>query len=185
MSARVVLRIALAVSAAAVALAPVEASALAPPVTHARLKTSNPVEGSVLAQAPAAVVLTFNRDIAPPAAVAVTSPDGSPAGSGEPAVRGAEVSLPVSATHGGTYTVGYRVVSVDGHTIEGSYRFSVGHVSEPRYAPVSEDSPGWVLPVASAGVLLAGAGGIGIGWRRRSRRRASGRRTGSGSDGLL
>lgn len=166
MSARVVLRIALALVVAVVALAPVAASALAPPVTHARLKASNPVEGSVLAQAPPAVVLTFSREVSAPAAVAVTSPDGSPVGSGEPVVSGAEVSLPVTAAKEGTYTVGYRVVTVDGHTIEGSYRFSVGHVSAVKDAPATDEGSGWVLPVASAGVLLAvGAGGWW--WRRR------------------
>lgn len=169
MSARLLLRIAAAFLVALVALAPVAASALVPPVTHARLKASNPVEGSVLALPPTAVVLTFSRDVSAPAAVAVTSPDGSRAGSGEPVVRGAEVSLPVTAATEGTYTVGYRVVTVDGHTIEGSYRFSVGHASEPKDAPAADDSSGWVLPVASAGVLLAvGAGGWWW-WRRRSR----------------
>lgn len=166
MSARVALRIVLASVVAVVALAPIAASALVPPVAHARLKASNPVAGSVLAQAPAAVVLTFSREISAPAAVAVTSPDGSRAGSGEAVVRGAEVSLPVTAAKEGTYTVGYRVVTVDGHTIAGSYQFSVGHVSAPRQAPASEDRSGWVMPVASAGVLLAvGAGGWW--WRRR------------------
>lgn len=166
MSARLMLRVVLASVMVVLGLAPVAASALAPPVAHARLKASNPVEGSVLAQAPTAVVLTFSREVSAPAAVAVTSPDGSRAGSGEPVVRGAEVSLPVTAAKEGTYTVGYRVVTVDGHTIEGSYRFSVGHVSEPKDAPTADDGSGWVLPVASAGVLLTvGAGGWW--WRRR------------------
>lgn len=166
MNPRLMLRSALASLVAVVAFAPIAASAVVPPSTHARLKASNPVEGSVLAQAPAAVVLTFSRDIAPPAAVAVTSPDGSAAASGEPAVRGAEVSLPVAAAKEGTYTVGYRVVSVDGHTIEGSYQFSVGHVSAVKKPPAADEGSTWVLPVAAAGALLAvGAGGWW--WRRR------------------
>jgi methionine-rich copper-binding protein CopC len=162
-----VLRITLAVWVAVVALAPVAASALVPPATHARLKASNPVEDSVLAQAPASVVLTFSRDVSAPAAVAVTSPSGDPVGSGEPVVLGTEVSLPVTAAEEGTYTVGYRVVTVDGHTIEGSYQFSVGHVSATKDAPATDDGSGWVLPVASAGALLViGAGA----WRWRRRR---------------
>lgn len=170
MSARLALRIVLVSWVALVALAPVAASALAPPATHARLKASNPVEDSVLAQAPASVVLTFSRDVSAPAAVAVTSPSGDPVGSGEPVVLGTEVSLPVTAAQEGTYTVGYRVVTVDGHTIEGSYQFSVGHVSAVKGAPATEEDSGWVLPVAASGALLAiGAGGW---WRRRRRSRA-------------
>lgn len=168
MSARITLRVVLAVWVAVATLAPVAASALVPPVTHARLKASNPVEGSVLAQSPSEVVLTFSRDVSAPAAVAVTSPDGSRAGSREPVVRGAEVNLPVTAALEGTYTVGYRVVTVDGHTIEGSYRFSVGHVSAVENGPARDEGSAWVVPVASAGVLLAVGSGGWWWWRRRS-----------------
>jgi methionine-rich copper-binding protein CopC len=145
-------------------------AAAVPPTLHARLNTSAPVDGELLGRAPAAVVLTFNRDIAPPASMAVTSPTGRRAAAAEPAVAGPVVTVPVATREQGTFTVGFRAVSVDGHPITGRLTFSVGHRSTP-YARGAEARgatgglPGWTLPVAAVG--LTGAVGGGWWWRRR------------------
>ena len=149
-------------------------AAAVPPVTHARMNSSTPAPDALLAEPPAAVELTFNRDIAPPASVAVTSPSGRRVGSGEPVVAGAVVAAPIAAKERGTYIVGFRAVSVDGHPITGRFTFSVGHRG-PAYTARSDPPgrPSWVVPVtvSGAGVLvLLGA------WRRaRGRRRDAGR----------
>jgi methionine-rich copper-binding protein CopC len=142
-----------------------------PPVLHARLDASVPADGALLARAPATVVLTFNRTIAPPASVAVTSPTGKHVVTGEPGVAGAVVTAPIAAREEGTFTVGFRAVSVDGHPITGRLTFSVGHAGAP-YDPASRNSsgglPGWTLPVTAGGVAVT----AGLWWRRRRRRRA-------------
>jgi copper transport protein len=159
------------VGAPAAAVPPVGA---VPPVTHARLHASTPAADAILAQAPAEVVLTFNRNIAPPASVAVTAPSGTRVGAGEPAVAGKVVTAPIAAPEQGTYTVGYRAVSVDGHPITGSFTFSIGHRSTPYAAKKrqrAEETTDWVLPAAGGGLVALGVGFWS--WRRiRSRGRS-------------
>ena len=53
--------------------------------------------------------------------VAVTAADGARVDSGSTAVTGTEITVPVAVTGGGSYTVAYRVLSADGHPVEGSY----------------------------------------------------------------
>jgi methionine-rich copper-binding protein CopC len=165
--ARWVAGLVVAVVAGWLATGPALPAAAVPPVLHARLNASVPADGALLARAPAAVVLTFNRDIAPPASVAVTSPTGKRALVGEPRVEGAVVTAPISTGEQGTFTVGFRAVSVDGHPITGRLTFSVGHAGAP-YDPAARHSsdglPGWTLPVTAAGLAVITAG---LWWRRR------------------
>lgn len=147
------------------ALAPAAAGAVPAPA-HARLNGSDPAAGSVVARAPSAVALTFNRDIAPPATVVVTAPDGDRVGAGEPAVQGREVSAPIAAQREGTYAVAFRAVSVDGHPITGRFTFSVGHRSAP---PTATSSGGGHAPWRwAAGLCALAVFGVGLlTWRRR------------------
>jgi len=172
---RPVVRVGLAALVGAIALvaalvAPADpAAAVVLPVTHARLTASTPAPDAVLAQAPAEVVLTFNRQIAPPASVAVTAPSGTRVGVGEPLAREKVVTVPIAAGEQGTYTVGYRAVDVDGHPITGRFTFSIGHRSKPYAAPTSPATGGgngWVWPVAAGGLVLV-VGSSGLWWWRR------------------
>lgn len=145
-------------------------AAAVPPTLHARLNTSAPADGEVLARAPEAVVLTFNRDIAPPASVAITSPSGKRAAAAEPEVAGPVVTVPVATREQGTFTVGFRAVSVDGHPITGRVTFSVGHRSAPYAGPARARGdrgvpPGWRLPLTVGGLVAVASGGWW--WRRR------------------
>jgi methionine-rich copper-binding protein CopC len=168
MSARRVAPWAAACLAALVTVLIGSAAGAVPLPTHARLHGSTPAPGSVLPQAPAAVVLSFNRDIAPPATVVVTAPDGDRAGTGDPVVHGHDVSAPVAAQDKGTYAVAFRAVSVDGHPITGRFTFSVGHrTTPPGTGKEAAGGPGWWPWVAGLG---AGAA-VGLGlfrWRRRA-----------------
>lgn len=108
---------------------------LTPPlsaVAHAALVSSDPEDGSTLARLPDQVTLTFDEAVDEPAFVSVTAPDGSTVASGEAAVFDSTVSQVVAADDvtRGTFTISYRVTSLDGHPVTGSLTFNVGQASE-------------------------------------------------------
>ena len=102
----------------------------------------------------------------------MTSPAGRRVGAGEPVVRGRLVTAPVAPREEGTYTVGYRAVSVDGHPITGRFTFSVGHRG-PAYDPRvtrAERRPGWLVPAVVGGSGAAVLLGLWLRRRVRARR---------------
>ncbi|MFJ2784772.1 MULTISPECIES: copper resistance protein CopC [unclassified Streptomyces] len=103
--------------------------ALAAPLAaaHTGLENSSPERNTSLGAPPDQVVLTFTDPMAQKyAQVAVTAADGTTAALGAPRVSGREVSLALRPDAlAGRYTVGYRVVSADGHPVSGSYTFTV------------------------------------------------------------
>ncbi|MDV8002056.1 copper resistance protein CopC [Rhodococcus sp. IEGM 1408] len=108
------------VAAPVTILAPVAAA-------HSVLLSTDPADGAALDAAPDRVVLTFNEDINQTfASVAVTSGDDrTNLVVGEPVVVGAEVTAALDGLADGSYTVGFRVTSADGHVISGSSGFTV------------------------------------------------------------
>lgn len=102
-------------------------------------------------------------------------------------VTGAKSTVQVTDTlPNGTYTVAYRVVSADGHPVQGSYPFTVADPTSSA-APVANVSASASAPSAAAavepdggpnaGVLVAGAALVllvlataGLLWRRAARR---------------
>ncbi len=103
----------------------------APASAHASLIGTAPRPDQVLAAEPADVVLTFSDTVdLKTATVQVLDPAGAALALGVPARLGVDattlrVTLPTGLATG-TRTVLYRVVSGDGHPIQGSFRFSVG-----------------------------------------------------------
>lgn len=96
---------------------------------HARLTKATPADGAALSQAPTVVVLAFNE--APElefSKVSVIGPDGNVLVERVPLQGGDQNSLkiplppPLAA---GSYTVRYRILSVDGHLVEGKTAFSL------------------------------------------------------------
>jgi copper resistance protein C len=120
-SRRAVLR-AVALAGAAV-LAPRRARA------HAVLVRSSPARRATLGQPPRRVELTFNERLEPAySSVSVWSARGDQVDArdvmvGPPDPRQLSVGLPELAP--GTYTVRFRVLSVDGHVVESSFPFTV------------------------------------------------------------
>ena len=104
---------------------------VAPAYAHAGLVSSDPEEGATLDTAPTSIRLTFNEEVGEPAFVTVKGPDGKPQQLDDPSLDGEVVTQALdpdteSAVHpGGEWTVAYRVVSVDGHTVQGHVRFRV------------------------------------------------------------
>ncbi|MDF2808371.1 MAG: hypothetical protein K0S43_3317 [Cellulosimicrobium sp.] len=113
----------------------------APASAHDRMLSSDPADGSQLATPPAAITLTFNTEPLPvEPQVVVSDSAGTVVTQGAPTIEGSTATLaldPAVAIGGDTYTVAWRVVSSDGHPIEGTFAFTVA--AQPE-APVSEEA---------------------------------------------
>lgn len=104
---------------------------------HAMATKTSPASGALLDTPPGEVVVEFNEPVTPvDAATGVVAPDGDRADTGI-AQNDAETTLVISvdADQEGTYLVGYRVVSHDGHPVSGTFTYSVGVETE---APSAE-----------------------------------------------
>jgi hypothetical protein len=128
----------------------------APARAHAQLVSTDPAKDVTLTGAPAAVTLTFSERLNPDFATIVVS---------DAATRRIATSAPVIDAATGTvtltrplangvHTVAYRLVSVDGHTLQGSYAFTL---ADPALPPAT----GAAVPGAAA--PAAGSGGIPVG----------------------
>jgi methionine-rich copper-binding protein CopC len=92
-----------------------------PAAAHAELVAAEPDQDATVSTLDV-VRLRFTEPLRPEfSALVVTATDGALVVSGSPAVAGTEISVPVTVTDGGSYTVAYRVLSPDGHPVEGSY----------------------------------------------------------------
>ena len=96
-----------------------------PASAHASLVGSDPEDGATLSAAPTAITFTFNENIGNPAYVAVTAPDGSKVKVSEVKAVDREVTATLAdPDQRGRYTATFRVVSADGHPVEGSIGYS-------------------------------------------------------------
>jgi len=96
-----------------------------PATAHASLVGSNPEDGSTRPTAPAAVTFTFNENIGNPAYIAVRAPDGTRVKLSGVSAVDSEVSASLaSVDQKGRYTASYRVVSADGHPVEGTIHWT-------------------------------------------------------------
>src|SRR4249919_1246281 len=146
-------RLALALGAAVIGLAGVPQAAQA----HAYLVFSSPGDGAVLQQAPRTVRLSFSDSIHPAAGNAVVTNGGGSVMEGPARVepgKPRELVLPLLGGLGnGNYTVRWRVLSNDGHTLEGLLAFGVGKARAPPRA---------VLPLIGGGLDLTNIVGRGL-----------------------
>lgn len=127
-----------------VALLALAVAVLATPTTahaHASLVESNPSKGAQLDTLPARVTLTLNETVAEPAFIVVTAPDGTRL-EGDVSVEGRAVSATVDpSTAAGAYTVAYRLISADAHTVSGSFEFKVAGAATPSPEPSAGPTP--------------------------------------------
>jgi hypothetical protein len=184
------IRAALLAAAASIAVPAVLALTAAPAQAHNELLSSSPAERAQLTALPRVVELTFAETADPRfVKIAATGPDGRSVAAGTPTVSGTVVRQPLSpGAASGAYTVAYRVVSKDGHPVQGSVTFTatlaagstsptaspsstepgVGTADQPtrKVAKVEKDSRGWLLYlVGSLGTLAL----IGVALVMRSR----------------
>ena len=106
----------------------------APASAHAGFVGGDPGSGEILSKGPGTVRVTFNEPVeAEFDPLRVTGQDGERV-DGEDARVSTEDARVVEASLGeltsGTYTVEYRVTSVDGHVIAGDYEFEVSSPAE-------------------------------------------------------
>lgn len=100
-----------------------------PAAAHDQLLSTDPESGATLQTAPESVELTFSGNIQDIGhEIHVTDSEGRDITQGTLGVTGKTVSQPLRDSGRGddTYTVTWRVVSQDGHPIEGTFRYSVG-----------------------------------------------------------
>jgi len=142
----------------------------APAWAHSQLLGSDPANGADLDRGPSRVTLTFNEDMPPGFdVVTVTGPDGKTWQSGEVTTSGPTVSVPVAPLGpAGRYQVGYRVVSADGHPVQGGTSFTLTRAGTGTAPPQAAPSTTGAAPAGDTGspiwpwivgaVVLVGAG---------------------------
>ncbi|GIE99721.1 copper resistance CopC family protein [Paractinoplanes rishiriensis] len=160
----------------------------APAQAHNALAEATPKKDAVLTTAPAAVKLRFLQKLNPDYTKIVVSDAAKQAlAAEEPKIDGNTVTLALMTAPGnGTFTVAYQTVSLDGHAVKGSYKFTVDDPEAPAVSPSLSSAPSPSLssappppaptetpetiaaePVASEGgmstpvlIALAGAGAV-------------------------
>ena len=162
----------------------------APAAAHDELAAVSPEPGAVLETAPEAVELSFTGEILDMGhEVLVTDSEGRSVGQGPLELEDTRVVQPLEDTgaEDETYRVVWRVVSSDGHPIEGTFTYEVGEGSEtepsaPSASQPAEDPaeqaeeaasrgafgnvPLWLVAVIGAVVALAVLGAVSLASRR-------------------
>lgn len=96
---------------------------------HAKLEKSRPAPRASLKQAPEKIQLWFNEQLEPAFSIATVVDDAGKVVSSGPAQVDSNdpklLVIPMPALAPGKYEVRYQVLSVDGHTVESSFRFTV------------------------------------------------------------
>jgi copper transport protein len=145
--------------------------AAGPASAHASVVSSDPVDGSRLKAAPAAVTITFDQPVGlgDVGYLHVTDQNGNKVDAGSafhPNGNGAQVEDKLKPGLGdGTYTASFRIISADSHPVAGTVRFVVGNgvlsAAPPAGATVNHattvvfDMARWVSFAGFA--LIAGA----------------------------
>jgi copper resistance protein C len=110
-----------------------------PAAAHNVLIASDPAEGAVLQQPPTVISLTFDQpvqDFQP--VVTVLGADGQRYESGTPSVDSTVVTQSVTTLSApGPYSIAYRVVSADGHPVQGEVRFELAAAPAPASSVAS------------------------------------------------
>lgn len=155
-----------------------------PAAAHDQLIETSPAASSTVAVAPPALTLRFSSEVMDISnEVVVRDPSGNVVLDAQGVVDGMLVSAPLPPDLGaGTYTVAWRVVSRDGHPIQGTFDFSIGAPSAPSPSPSPAATAAPAVPdaratptgtvgvgLAAAAALLAGAAVV----RRRRRQRTA------------
>ncbi len=138
---------------------------------HDDVIDQQPVPGSEVEAGVIDINLDFSNellDLGSGAEIIVTSPDGSIAGTSCAVLVGTLASAKTELDQPGSYTVAWRVVSSDGHPIEGSYSFDLvnksGYVNSGSIEPcliatsseAEQDSGNYWLLFGSLGLAAVG-----------------------------
>lgn len=145
-------------------------------LAHNSLNNSAPADGAAVATGPGTVTLTFNdivQNLQP--LITVVGPDADRWEGSPVSVVQDTVSVPVNPLGpAGLYTIAYRVISADGHAVEGTTTFTLtaagsgtANPVDPTLSAHSDSIPAWVWIVGAIVVIAAVvAGGVITGRRR-------------------
>lgn len=135
-------------SLAAVVIVAVSA---APASAHNVLRSTTPAQGETLSRTPRTVVLTFNGPaIAMGTQLLVTGPDGNVAVGAPQLVNDTVVQDVAPGAPAGRYTVTWRVTSIDGHPISGTFDFTSTAPATGSPPPAAGSAPNPSTPGAPA-----------------------------------
>ncbi|CND45241.1 copper resistance protein CopC [Mycobacterium tuberculosis] len=166
-------------AAGALAVGTVLALTAAPASAHTSLTSANPAKDATV-PAPSEIVLTYADPVRLPRVVLMDAAKKQYQSGSAQAVDN-KVTQPVNGTlPNGKYTVGWRVVSSDGHPVEGTYTFTVTGSSATAAQPAaptssaaaatsaekSSGSSGWLWIGLIVLVIALAAGAVA--WLRRS-----------------
>jgi len=122
---------------------------VSPAAAHSELESSDPADGATLSAPPEAIAFTFNEDLLEQGnAITLTEvATGTRLPLGQVQVAGDTVSVDwPEASPAGEYRAAFRVVSADGHPIDGTVSFTVeraaGQVTaSPAASPAASPTP--------------------------------------------
>ena len=96
-------------------------------LAHAFLDHASPLVGSTVRSAPQEVTLTFTQNLEPAfSSVEVTDGSGARVDQGKAQISGNTMRIGLKPLKPGAYHVRWRALSVDTHTTQGSFSFTVG-----------------------------------------------------------
>jgi methionine-rich copper-binding protein CopC len=154
---------------AVIVAALVTVGSASPAIAHNSLIGSNPEDGAELAAGPQQIELRFDQPVQAGEGlntIAVLGPGNDRWEAGPAVVASNVVTAPVRPLGpAGVYTIGYRILSADGHPVSGELRFTLTQAGTGTPAPAAPQAgapdggngggiPTW-LWIAGAGVLLA------------------------------
>lgn len=94
---------------------------------HALLDRAEPAVGNTVAAAPPELKLWFTQRLEVAfSTVTVTNAAGQRVDTGKPTINGEQMSVALHATAKGVYHVKWRVLSIDSHSTQGTFNFTVG-----------------------------------------------------------
>jgi methionine-rich copper-binding protein CopC len=150
-----------------------------PAFAHANLIKSSPKDGTTVAEAPKTATLTFSEKLdAASTKVAVTNAHGDTIVEDKPAFHDDTMTVPLALPGPGRYTIGYHIVSRDGHPVEGEVTFTAKSAPKPgasvtvlkkKDATASDSNGGFAwgyVAVAALAIVLAGILYFGVRRRR-------------------
>jgi copper resistance protein C len=171
-----------------------QVAAAGPASAHDYLISTSPVSGATADASPPRVTLTFNEPVNTRfSTVEVTGPSGGLWQNGASTVLGATVTQPLRTLGpAGPYRVTWRVVSADGHPVDGTFTFTLrtaGNGTPAAAAPgggtgdAGSGSGDWVPLAATLAVLALLLGGASAALTRRRRSAAEAPATAVGGRG--
>src|SRR5207244_280246 len=124
---------------------------------HARIVSTTPGDGDVLASAPKRVTIRFDDTVRVLGGTTVVgNSDKRAVTAGKASASGRVVTIPLRKLRDGDCTVRWSVLSDDGHTIDGVFAFAVGAGRAPPTAALSAGGTNLTRTVISRWFFFAG-----------------------------